>query len=62
MMMTPKAYKELRGQSLGYEYRSGFDTDGELTTAVTQEYHLVGKLNHEIFNISQWLPPMSRLT
>jgi len=57
MMMTPKAYKEMRGQSLGYEYRTGVDTDGELTTAVTQEYHLVGKLNHEIFNISQWLPP-----
>jgi hypothetical protein len=57
MMMTPKAYKELRGRALGYEYRSGVDTDGELTAAVTQEYHLVGKLNHEIFNISQQLPP-----
>jgi hypothetical protein len=57
MLMTPKSYKELRGQAMGYEYRLNVDTDGELTTAVTKEYHLVGKLNHEIFNISQWLPP-----
>jgi hypothetical protein len=57
IMMTPKSYKELRGQALGYEYRPNVDTDGELTAAVTQEYHLVGKLNHQIFSISQWLPP-----
>ena len=57
MMITRKAYKDLRGQALGYEYGSGFDTDGELTAAVIQEYHLVGKLNPEIFDILQWLPP-----
>jgi hypothetical protein len=34
MMMTPKLYKDLRGQVFGFEYRSGFDTDGELTAAV----------------------------
>jgi hypothetical protein len=55
--MTPKSYKELRGQALCYEYRSNVDTGGNLSAAVTKEYHLVGKINHEIFNISQWLPP-----
>jgi len=51
MLTTPNLYKEFRGQAMGYEHRSNVDTDGELTTAVTKEHHLVGKLNHEIFNI-----------
>jgi hypothetical protein len=57
MLMTPMAYKKLRGLPMGYDYRTNVDTDGELTWAVSKEYHLVGRLNHEIFNISQWMPP-----
>ena len=42
---------------MGYDYRSNVDTDGELTWAVSKEYYLVGKLNHEIFYILQWMLP-----
>ena len=40
-----------------YEYRLDINANGEVNEAVTTENHFLGKLNHEIFNISQWLPP-----
>jgi hypothetical protein len=57
MLMDPKSYKKLRGLTIGYDYRSKVQTDGELTWVVSKEYNLIGKLNHDIFNISQWMSP-----
>ena len=57
MLMTPMSYKQLRGMTIGYEYKTNTDTTNILREATTKDLHLVGKLNHEIFNIPQWLPP-----
>ena len=54
--MIPKSYKKLRGLAMGYGYRLNIDADGILTWAVSNEYDLAGELNHEIFNIAQWMP------
>ena len=57
MLITPMSYKKLIGLVMGYDYRSNADADGELTWVVSKQYYLVVKLNHEIFNIPQWMPP-----
>jgi hypothetical protein len=43
--------------TIGYEYKTNTDTTNILREATTKDLHLVGKLNHGIFNIPQWLPP-----
>ena len=57
MLMTPMSYKLLWGHDLGYEYKTDTDTTNILGDAITKDLHFVGKLNHELFNIPQRLPP-----
>ena len=49
----------MRGSVKGYEYKTETDSANALREATTRECELllVGKTNHEIFNIPQWLPP-----
>jgi hypothetical protein len=56
MLKTLMSYKELRGLAIGYEHKSDTDTGNILRDVTTKDLHLVGKLNHEKFNIPQWLP------
>ena len=48
---------------MGYDYRSNFDTDGELTWALIKKYHLIDKLyrrqyfmykNHRLWGLLLW--------
>ena len=54
--MTLKSYKECRVSSNGNEYKTDTDTTDALKKAITNELYYVGKINHDIFNIPQWLP------
>ena len=53
MLMKPKSYKKLRGSSNGYEYKTDNDNKNALREAKASESHLIGKVNHEIFNMPQ---------
>ena len=39
------------------DYRSKVDTDVVHTQVLSNEFHLVDKLNHEIFNMPQQMAP-----
>ena len=57
MLIPPKSYKEWGVSANGYEYKTNTDTTDALKEAKTSELYYVGKINHEIFNIPQCLPP-----
>ena len=59
--MTPMSYKKLRGLAIGYEYRTDTNTSSIIRVLTTKDLHLVGKINHEIFNILNGCLPMLRL-
>jgi hypothetical protein len=42
--------------AIGYEYKTNIDTGNILRDATTKDLHF-GEINHEIFNVRQWLPP-----
>ena len=44
-----------------YEYKTGTDISNILRDVKTKGLHLVGEMNHEIFNIPQWLPPKVKI-
>ena len=55
--MTPKSHKKLRGLAMKYQYKMDTNTVNTLRAVTTSDLHLVRKINHEIFNIQQWMPP-----
>ena len=55
--MIPKSYKKLSGVTMDHDYKSNVDIDGELSQTVTMEYLLRRKIDHEMFNIPQQMPP-----
>ena len=57
MLMTPMSCKTLRGLAIGYEYTTDTDTSNILRHMTAKYLHLAGKMNDEIFNITQWMPP-----
>ena len=57
MLMTPISYKLLRDMAMGYEYKTDTDKNNLLRNATTRDLHLVGKINHKIVTIPQWLLP-----
>ena len=59
-MITLTFYKGLRGSAKGYEYKRDADSANTLKEVTTSELRLVGKINHEIFYIAQWLPPNNK--
>ena len=61
MLMTPNSYKKLIGIPIQYEYKTDTDITNILKEATTSYLHLVVKINHEIFNIPQWMPPNIRV-
>ena len=56
ILITPSPIRK-NGLTMGYDYRSNVDTDGELTWEISKQYHFVGKLNNEIFDKFQWMSP-----
>jgi len=59
--MTPMSIKFLRGMAFGNEYKTDTYTSNILRDATNKDLNLVGKINFEIFNIPQWLPPNVRI-
>ena len=57
MLINPLLNKLVKGLAIGYEYKQDSVTTNILEDAKTKVLHLVGKINHEIFNIPQRLPP-----
>ena len=57
MLMTPMSHELLKGLVIGYEYKTDTDTTNIHRDTTTKGLHLVGKINHEIFNIPPWFPP-----
>ena len=58
MFMTPVSCKLVRGLAIGYEYKPNTVTINILEDATSKDLHTLGwEINHEIFNIPQWLPP-----
>ena len=57
MLTTPESFKKLRGLTIGYEYKTDTDSANILRKATNYDLHLVGKINHEIYNIPQRMPP-----
>ena len=55
-LYTIHVKEKLIGMTIGYEYKTDTDTSNILRDVVTNDLHLVWKINHEIFNIPQWLP------
>ena len=55
--MAPKSFKELMGSANEYEYRADAGTTNAHREETISKLHLVGKIDHEIFNVPQWLPP-----
>ena len=53
MLMNRMSHKLLRGMAIGYGYKTDKNTSNILRDATTKDLHLVGKINHEIFNIRQ---------
>ena len=60
MLMTLMFYKLLRGMAIRYEYKTETHSSNILRDSATIDLQLVGKINHEIPNILQWLPPPSQ--
>ena len=47
--------------AIGYKHKTSTDTSNILRDVTTKDLHLVGKINHEIFNITQYLPPKVKI-
>ena len=61
MLVTPMSHGFLRYLAIGYEYKKDTDTSNILKDATTKDLHLVGKINHEIINKIQGLPPSFKI-